>query len=91
MYFVYLPGIPPNDLKEHERQKQGTRGNDSGSDEDEPAVKRPKPEGLLGTAPGVMAAVPGMVQGMMPPPGMAPGMPMGHMMSMGPPFMAHPG
>lgn len=91
MFFVYLPGIPPNDLKEHERQKQGSRGNDSGSDDDEPAAKRAKPEGLLGNAPGVMTGMPGMVQGMMPPPGLAPGMSMGHMMSMGPPFMTHPG
>lgn len=92
MFFVYLPGIPPNDLKEHEKQKQGSRSNDSGSDDDEPAAKKAKPEGLLGNAPNVMPGVPNMVQGMMPPPGMAPGMAMGHMMSpMGPPFMAHPG
>lgn len=91
MFFVYLPGIPPNDLKEHERQKQGSRGADSGSDDDEPAAKRVKPEGLLGNAPAVMTGMPGMVQGMMPPPGLAPGMSMGHMMSMGSPFMTHPG
>lgn len=69
----------------------GTRG-DSDDDDDEPAIKKPKPEGLLGTAPGV--SVQGMVPGMMPPPmGMPPGIPMGPMMSMGhmaPPFM-HPG
>lgn len=91
MFFVYVPGIPPNDLKEHERQKQGSRGTDSGSDDDEPAAKRLKPEGLLGNAPGVIPGVPNMVQGMMPPPGLAPGMPMGPMMSMGPPFMTHHG
>lgn len=88
-----MEGIPSADLKEHERQKQGSRGNDSGSDDDEPAAKRPKPEGLLGNAPGVMQGMPGMMPGMMPPPGMGPGMPMGHMMQMGhmgPPFM-HPG
>lgn len=88
MFFVYLPGIPAQDLKEHERQKQGSRGNDSGSDDEEPVAKRPKPEGLLGTAPGVMQGVPGMVPGMMHPPGMTPGMPMPGMM---PHFMPHPG
>ncbi|KAK9752180.1 hypothetical protein QE152_g4387 [Popillia japonica] len=86
-----MEGIPSSDLKEHERQKVGTRG-DSDDDDDEPAIKKPKPEGLLGTAPGV--SVQGMVPGMMPPPmGMPPGIPMGPMMSMGhmaPPFM-HPG
>lgn len=84
-------GIPASDLKEHERQKVGTRG-DSDDEDDEPAMKKPKPEGLLGSAPGV--PVPGMVPGMMPPPmGMPPGLTMGHMMQMGPmgpPFM-HPG
>lgn len=87
MFYVYLPGIPPNDLKEHERQKQGSRGNESGSDDDEPAIKRTKPEGLLGSAPGMVPGVAGMVQGMMPPPGM----PMGAMLQMAPPFMTHPG
>lgn len=84
MFFVYLPGIPAADLREHERQKQGSRpSNDSGSDDDEPTTKRPKPEGLLGNAPGVMQGVPNMVPGMMPPPGMPPGMGMGPMMQMG--------
>ncbi|XP_056648754.1 BUB3-interacting and GLEBS motif-containing protein ZNF207 [Diorhabda sublineata] len=90
-----MEGIPAADLREHERQKQGSRPqNDSGSDDDEPAVKRPKPEGLLGSAPGVMQGVPNMMPGMMPPPGMPPGMPMGPMMQMGPMghhFMPHPG
>ncbi|XP_072382789.1 BUB3-interacting and GLEBS motif-containing protein ZNF207 [Diabrotica undecimpunctata] len=90
-----MEGIPAADVREHERQKQGSRpANDSGSDDDEPAVKRPKPEGLLGTAPGVMQGMPNMVPGMMPPPGMPPGMPMGPMMQMGPMgphFMPHPG
>lgn len=99
-----MEGIPPNDLKEHERQKQGARGTDSGSDDDEPASKRAKPEGLLGNAPaGAMGMPPtrphhppgpmppGMLPpGMMPPPGMPPGIHMGPMMHMGPPFM-HPG
>nr|CAH7712505.1 unnamed protein product [Callosobruchus chinensis] len=90
-----MEGIPPNDLREHERQKQGSRpSNDSGSDDDEPVAKRPKPEGLLGNAPGAVPGVPGMVPGMMPPPGMPPGMSMGPMMQMGPMgphFMHHPG
>ncbi|XP_022917009.1 BUB3-interacting and GLEBS motif-containing protein ZNF207 isoform X2 [Onthophagus taurus] len=85
-----MEGIPPNDLKEHERHKGGSRL-DSDDDDDEPATKKSKPEGLLGTAPGV--PVQGMVPGMMPPPmGMPPGIPMGHMMPMGhmhPPFMHH--
>lgn len=83
-------GIPAADLKEHERQKQGSRSNDSGSDDDEPTNKRVKTEGLLGNAPGVMQGVPGMMPGMIPPPSLPPGMQMGHMMHMGPPFM-HPG
>ncbi|CAH1100615.1 unnamed protein product [Psylliodes chrysocephalus] len=79
-----MEGIPAADLREHERQKQGSRpSNDSGSDDDEPTTKRPKPEGLLGNAPGVMQGVPNMVPGMMPPPGMPPGMGMGPMMQMG--------
>lgn len=91
--FYFFKGIPAADLKEHERQKQNSRGPDS-SDDDEPVNKRPKPEGLLGNAPPGMPGgmPPGMVPGMMhPPPGMPHGM---QMMSMGPmggpPFM-HPG
>lgn len=91
-----MEGIPPNDLKEHERQRSGG-GRDSGSEDDEPAPKKTKPEGLLGTAPGPLPSAAGMMTGMMPP------MPMGpmgqfpphmphHMMGhMGPPFMGHPG
>lgn len=78
-------------MKEHERQKQSTRGDSS--DEDEPANKRPKPEGLLGNAPpGMPAMLPhGVLPGMMAPGGMPHGMPMMHMGHMGgPPFM-HPG
>ncbi|XP_076261598.1 BUB3-interacting and GLEBS motif-containing protein ZNF207-like isoform X3 [Rhynchophorus ferrugineus] len=89
-----MEGIPAADLKEHERQKQGTRGNDSGSDDDEPSSKRSKPEGLLGSAPAGLPGVPGhplVPPGMMaPPPGMPPGMPMMPMGHMGAPFM-HPG
>lgn len=78
-------------MKEHERQKQSTRGDSS--DEDEPANKRPKPEGLLGNAPpGMPAMLPhGVLPGMMAPGGMPHGMHMMHMGHMGgPPFM-HPG
>lgn len=87
-----MEGIPAADLKEHERQKQSSRGSNDSSDEDEPANKRPKPEGLLGNAPPNIhgAMPPGMVPpGMMPPPpGMPPGMPM---MSMGHMGFMHPG
>lgn len=90
-----MEGIPSADLKEHDRQKQGSRSNDSGSDDDEPALKRPKPEGLLGNAPpGMPGGVPGhpmVPPGMMaPPPGMPPGMSMMSMGPMGGHFM-HPG
>ncbi|KAF5293566.1 hypothetical protein FQA39_LY03051 [Lamprigera yunnana] len=73
-----MEGIPAADLKEHERQKQG--GPDS--DDDEPLPKRPKPEGLLGTAPVTMSS-PGLMPGLMPPtlhPGMPAGLPMGHIL-----------
>lgn len=73
-----MEGIPAADLKEHERHKQG--GPDS--DDDEPLPKRPKPEGLLGTAPGTMSS-PGLVPGLMPPTlhhGMPPGMQMSHIL-----------
>lgn len=88
--YLFL-GIPPADLREHERHRVGgVSGSISGSDdEDEPSSKRLKPEGLLGNAPGIMQGIPGM---MLPPPGMPPGIPMGHMMSMGPmgpQFMHH--
>ncbi|XP_023023234.1 bub3 interacting GLEBS and Zinc finger domain protein [Leptinotarsa decemlineata] len=84
-----MEGIPAADLREHERQKQGSR-NDSGSEDDEPALKRSKPEGLLGSSPGLVQGMPGMITGMMGPPGMQ----MGPMMSMGPVgshFLHHPG
>lgn len=38
-----MDGIPPEDLKEHERQKTGAK---SESDDDEPASKRTKNEGI---------------------------------------------
>jgi hypothetical protein len=37
-----MEGIPANDLKEHEKQKNG---NKSDSEDDEPANKKAKPEG----------------------------------------------
>ncbi|XP_018319335.1 BUB3-interacting and GLEBS motif-containing protein ZNF207 isoform X2 [Agrilus planipennis] len=80
-----MEGIPSPDLKEHERLKQGGAGSD---DDDEPAMKKSKPEGLLGTAPGSSSASPGIVPGMMT--GVPPGIPMmGHMGHMGPPFVPH--
>lgn len=90
-----VKGIPAADLKEHERHKHSGSKEDS-DDEEEPTAKKAKPEGLLGSAPGLVHGIPGMVPGMMPPPGihgMPPGM-MSHMMPMGhmgPPFMHHPG
>lgn len=94
-----MEGIPPNDLKEHERQRNGGRPGSPSSGEDEPAQKKSKPEGLLGSAPGQMPTNSGMMPGMMQ------GMPghhpmhqmgqypppmhhmMGHMGHVGPPFM----
>lgn len=99
-----MEGIPPNDLREHERVRSG--GTNSGSDDDEPAQKKAKPEGLLGSAPGQLPSAAGMMTGMMPPMQMGPNGMMGqfpphmaaapHMMGhmgphMGSPFMGHPG
>lgn len=39
-----MEGIPPEDLKDHERQKNGNR---SESDDDEPTSKKLKPEGRI--------------------------------------------
>lgn len=39
-----MDGIPPEELREHERQKNGGR---SDSEDDEPATKKAKPEGEL--------------------------------------------
>lgn len=39
-----MDGIPPEDLKEHERQKTGGR---SDSDDDEPSSKRNKTDGRV--------------------------------------------
>lgn len=65
-----MEGIPPNDLKEHERQRNGGRAGSPSSGEDEPAPKKTKPEGLLGTAPGVMGGSGMMPHGMPGHPGM---------------------
>ncbi|XP_067011091.1 BUB3-interacting and GLEBS motif-containing protein ZNF207 isoform X2 [Anabrus simplex] len=100
-----MEGIPPDDIKEHERQKQGGRPGSPSSGEDEPAPKKSKPEGLLGNGP-VPGGPGGMMQGMMPPNQGGPmpphpmqpmgqfGPPMGPMMGhmghpMGPPYMGH--
>lgn len=103
-FFLSNAGIPPVDLKEHERQRQGGRGSGS-DDDDEPSAKKMKPEGLLGSAPAAAmmqaaAAAAGMPAGMMPPGmmppglhGMPPGLSMGPVMQMNPmapPFL-HPG
>lgn len=96
-----MEGIPPEDVKEHEKQKQGKQGRaqSPSSGEDEPVQKKTKSEGLLGNGPtpGIMPGqmMPGQnPQGMQFPGQYAPGQfgPMGHMgpmaPMMGPPFMA---
>nr|CAD7575980.1 unnamed protein product [Timema californicum] len=62
-----MEGIPPDDIKEHERQRQGGRAGSPSSGEDEPVPKKPKSEGLLGNGPGPMPGPGpgGMMQGMM--------------------------
>lgn len=40
-----MDGIPPEDLKEHERQKTGNTKSES--DDDEPSQKRTKTEGMV--------------------------------------------
>lgn len=40
-----MDGIPPEDLKDHERQKTGSTKSES--EDDEPATKRTKPEGMI--------------------------------------------
>lgn len=75
-----MEGIPPEDLKEHEKQKQGKHGRAASpsSGEDEPAPKK-KSDGLMGAQPGMPPAM--VPQGF---PSMSPMMgPMGPM----PPFM----
>ncbi|CAG4955851.1 unnamed protein product [Colias eurytheme] len=82
-----MEGIPPEDIKEHERQKTGG-GKVSDSDDDEPAAKKKATSALLGPGPS------NVTQGILPtpmgpvPPGMYPGhMAMNHMM---PHFMQAP-
>lgn len=89
-----MEGIPPEDIKEHERQKQGKqmqggRPGSPSSGEDEPAPKKTKPEGLLGNGPGPLPGPGGMMQGMMPPQGPMHPHPMAPMSQFGPP-MGHP-
>ncbi|XP_037042215.1 BUB3-interacting and GLEBS motif-containing protein ZNF207 isoform X2 [Bradysia coprophila] len=81
-----MDGIPPEDLKEHERQKTGSGGR-SDSDDDEPASKRAKPEVNLGMPPQPTMMMPNMMPPhMMGQYGHMPMMPMGPM----PPYMANP-
>ncbi|XP_038210037.1 BUB3-interacting and GLEBS motif-containing protein ZNF207-like [Zerene cesonia] len=82
-----MEGIPPEDIKEHERQKTGG-GKVSDSDDDEPAAKKKATSALLGPGPS------NVTQGILPtpmgpvPPGMYPGhMAMNHMI---PHFMQAP-
>ncbi|XP_026327322.1 BUB3-interacting and GLEBS motif-containing protein ZNF207 isoform X2 [Hyposmocoma kahamanoa] len=87
-----MEGIPPEDVREHEKQKTGG-GKGSDSDDDEPAAKK-KPTPALekkndSLGPGPSSVSPGILPTPMGPvpPGMYPGpMPMNHMM---PPFMQH--
>ncbi|XP_075977458.1 uncharacterized protein LOC142977455 isoform X2 [Anticarsia gemmatalis] len=82
-----MEGIPPEDVKEHEKQKSGG-GKGSDSDDDEPAAKKKATPALLGPGPS------SVTQGILPtpmgpvPPGMYPG-PM-QMNPMMPPFMQAP-
>ncbi|CAK1554225.1 unnamed protein product [Leptosia nina] len=67
-----MEGIPPEDIKEHERQKTGG-GKASDSDDDEPAAKKKATSALLG--PGPSSVTPGILPTPMGPvpPGMYPG------------------
>ncbi|CAG9102025.1 unnamed protein product [Plutella xylostella] len=82
-----MEGIPPEDIKEHEKQKTGG-GKGSDSEDDEPAAKKKATPALLGAgpsgvAPGILPTPMGPV-----PPGMYPGhMQMNMMGPMAPPFM----
>ncbi|KAM3962638.1 LOW QUALITY PROTEIN: bub3 interacting GLEBS and Zinc finger domain protein [Aphomia sociella] len=82
-----MEGIPPEDVKEHEKQKSGG-GKGSDSEDDEPAAKKKAAPALLG--PGPSTVTPGILPTPMGPvpPGMYPGhMAMNHMM---PPFVQAP-
>ncbi|XP_021188498.2 BUB3-interacting and GLEBS motif-containing protein ZNF207 isoform X1 [Helicoverpa armigera] len=81
-----MEGIPPEDVKEHEKQKSGG-GKGSDSDDDEPAAKKKATPALLGPGPSQVT------QGILPTPmgPVPPGMYPGHMqMQMMPPFMQAP-
>ncbi|CAH0691689.1 unnamed protein product [Spodoptera exigua] len=81
-----MEGIPPEDVKEHEKQKSGG-GKGSDSDDDEPAAKKKATPALLG--PGPSQVTPGILPTPMGP--VPPGMYPGHMqMQMMPPFMQAP-
>lgn len=85
-----MEGIPSEDLKEHERQRNGGRPGSPSSGEDEPAPKKTKPEGLLGSAPGILGSS-GMIPHGMSMNQFPPSMHhmMGHMGHHVPPFMGH--
>ncbi|XP_063241849.1 BUB3-interacting and GLEBS motif-containing protein ZNF207 isoform X2 [Bacillus rossius redtenbacheri] len=99
-----MEGIPPEDLKEHERQRQGGRPGSPSSGEEDPPPKKAKPEGLLGNGPAPLPTPASLMQNLIQPqssvnPGgmpphmgqfgpMGPHM-MGHMTPMGPHFMGH--
>ncbi|XP_061715824.1 BUB3-interacting and GLEBS motif-containing protein ZNF207-like isoform X2 [Cydia pomonella] len=79
-----MEGIPPEDIREHEKQKSGG-GKGSDSEDDEPAAKKKATPALLGAGPSTVTP------GILPTP-MGPGMPgmyPGHMQMnpMMPPFM----
>ncbi|XP_034831713.1 BUB3-interacting and GLEBS motif-containing protein ZNF207-like isoform X1 [Maniola hyperantus] len=67
-----MEGIPPEDVKEHEKQKTGG-GKGSDSDDDEPAAKKKATPALLGAGPSTVS--PGILPTPMGPvpPGMYPG------------------
>ncbi|XP_053609080.1 BUB3-interacting and GLEBS motif-containing protein ZNF207 isoform X2 [Plodia interpunctella] len=87
-----MEGIPPEDVKEHEKQKSGG-GKGSDSEDDEPAAKKKATPALLGAGPSTVA--PGILPTPMGPvpPGMYGPMPMNPMMSqfMQAPRMMMPG
>ncbi|XP_029729523.1 BUB3-interacting and GLEBS motif-containing protein ZNF207 isoform X2 [Aedes albopictus] len=81
-----MEGIPPEDIREHEKQKNGGGGggNRSDSEEDEPAHKKPKPEAPVSQG----MVMPNMMAPHLQPYGMNPMMAtMGHMPYMVPPGM----
>ncbi|XP_062546219.1 BUB3-interacting and GLEBS motif-containing protein ZNF207 isoform X3 [Armigeres subalbatus] len=77
-----MEGIPPDDIREHEKQKNG--GTRSDSEEDEPAHKKPKQEASVSQG----MVMPNMMTPHLQPYGMNPMMAtMGHMPYMVPPGM----